>query len=153
MDPKLSTILAAGESEMNWSSESDVEGENIFVCRGFFPRGHKIGEWETRSGELPSILSGISVAQNYSLSASFLDPDLTSEFSPLSHHCQACRHFPKMRLKPRGEKKTLSEFLGSGDTRSDRCGEHSALLFPSLSISWQQRELRVDLSLKHEQGL
>ena len=49
MDPKLSTILAAGESEMNWSSESDAEGKKIFVCRGFFPRGRKIGDEETEA--------------------------------------------------------------------------------------------------------
>lgn len=72
--PDFETLLQLGSLEMNWSSESDVEGKKyIFACF-FFPRGHKTGEWGTKSGRLPSILSEISVTQNYSLSASFLDP-------------------------------------------------------------------------------
>ena len=59
---------------MNWSSESDMEGEKIYICLAFYLRGHKTGEWGTKSGRLPSILSGIFATQNYSLSAAFLNP-------------------------------------------------------------------------------
>lgn len=60
-------------------------GKNIYLPVFFFPRGHKTGEWGTKSGRLPSILSGISATQNYSLSASFLDPTwhLNSSLSPI----------------------------------------------------------------------
>ena len=71
--PDFETLLQLGSLEMNWSSESDVEGKNIYICLACFPRGHKTGEWGTKSGRLPSILFGIPATQNSSLSASFLD--------------------------------------------------------------------------------
>ena len=117
--PDFETLLQLGSLEMNWSSESDVEGKKyIFACF-FFPQrsqNRRVGDkiWDLCDSELQpfGILPG---------------SDLTSEFFPLSYHCQVERHFSKMRVKLRGENKALSEFLGPGDRRSDRCGKRSAL--------------------------